>query len=208
MGPQNQFQGMNSASLCSLAGQYDNPLPSQFLAPIDSSKIPAQTILQTFPVVAVLDEPYSAKPAQLHRMNTIPAYLDWRTCTATPLRKKQWIIFNLLDPDPDCDSGSGLRLRIRIWIRIHSTAFKYFQMACLEHGCFFCSAFSGRRKGDLSYDPMMKPVMAAAGLEVLEASLQARVVDLDIYFRSRSGFGLSECFESRSCAPINDMSDS
>ena len=29
---------MNSASLSSLAGQYDNPLPPRFLAPIDSLK--------------------------------------------------------------------------------------------------------------------------------------------------------------------------
>jgi len=36
------FQGMNSASLCSLAGQYDNPIPTRFLAPIDCLKIPAQ----------------------------------------------------------------------------------------------------------------------------------------------------------------------
>ncbi len=33
---------MNSASLCSLAGRYDNPLPLRFLAPIDFLKIPAQ----------------------------------------------------------------------------------------------------------------------------------------------------------------------
>ncbi len=32
---------MNSASLCSLAGRYDNPIPSWFLAPIDFLKIPA-----------------------------------------------------------------------------------------------------------------------------------------------------------------------
>ncbi len=29
-------------SLCSLAGQYDNPIPTQFLAPIDCLKIPAR----------------------------------------------------------------------------------------------------------------------------------------------------------------------
>jgi hypothetical protein len=45
-GPQNRFHGMNSASLCSLAGRYDNPLPLpplplRFLAPIASLKIPA-----------------------------------------------------------------------------------------------------------------------------------------------------------------------
>jgi hypothetical protein len=41
MEPRNRFQGMNSASLCSLAGRYDNPIPPRFLDPIDSLKIPA-----------------------------------------------------------------------------------------------------------------------------------------------------------------------
>ncbi len=41
MGPRNWFQGMNSASLYSLAGRYDNPIPPRFLAPIDFLKIPA-----------------------------------------------------------------------------------------------------------------------------------------------------------------------
>jgi hypothetical protein len=40
--PKNRFQGTNSARLCSLAGRYDNPLPTQFLAPTDCLKIPAQ----------------------------------------------------------------------------------------------------------------------------------------------------------------------
>ncbi len=39
--PKNRFQGTNSARLCSLAGRYDNPIPSLFLAPIDCLKIPA-----------------------------------------------------------------------------------------------------------------------------------------------------------------------
>jgi hypothetical protein len=42
MEPRNQFQGMNSTSLCSLAGRYDNPIPTRFLTPIDCLKIPAQ----------------------------------------------------------------------------------------------------------------------------------------------------------------------
>jgi hypothetical protein len=42
MEPKNWFQGTDSASLCSLAGRYDNPIPTQFLAPIDCSKIPAR----------------------------------------------------------------------------------------------------------------------------------------------------------------------
>jgi hypothetical protein len=33
---------MNSASLFSLAGRYDNSIPTWFLAPIDFLKIPAQ----------------------------------------------------------------------------------------------------------------------------------------------------------------------
>jgi hypothetical protein len=37
--PKNRFQGINSASLCSLAGRYDNPVPNRFLAPINCSKI-------------------------------------------------------------------------------------------------------------------------------------------------------------------------
>ncbi len=32
---------MNSTSLCSLAGRYDNPIPTRFLAPIDCLKMPA-----------------------------------------------------------------------------------------------------------------------------------------------------------------------
>ncbi len=42
MEPRNRFQGMNSASLFSLADRYDNPIPTRFLAPIDCLKILAQ----------------------------------------------------------------------------------------------------------------------------------------------------------------------
>jgi hypothetical protein len=41
MEPSNRFQGIYSASLCSLSGRYDNPIPTRFLAPIDCLKIPA-----------------------------------------------------------------------------------------------------------------------------------------------------------------------
>jgi hypothetical protein len=52
MGPRNRFQGMNSASLCSLVGRYDNPLPPRFLAPIASLKIPALVyILYSLPLI-------------------------------------------------------------------------------------------------------------------------------------------------------------
>ncbi len=41
--PKNRFQGINSASLCSIAGRYDNLIPIRFQAPIDCFKIPALT---------------------------------------------------------------------------------------------------------------------------------------------------------------------
>jgi hypothetical protein len=40
----NRFQEMNSASLCRLAGRYDNPIHNRFLVPIDCFKIPAQLV--------------------------------------------------------------------------------------------------------------------------------------------------------------------
>jgi hypothetical protein len=42
--PKNLFQGTDSARLCSLAGRYDHPIASRFLAPIDCLKIQAQII--------------------------------------------------------------------------------------------------------------------------------------------------------------------
>jgi hypothetical protein len=44
-GLRNRFQGMDSASLCNL-GQYDNHIPTCFLAPIDCNKIPAHQLLK------------------------------------------------------------------------------------------------------------------------------------------------------------------
>jgi hypothetical protein len=35
----NRFQDIKSTSLCSLAGWYDNPIPTRFLAPIECLKI-------------------------------------------------------------------------------------------------------------------------------------------------------------------------
>jgi hypothetical protein len=36
--PRNQFQGINFARLCSLAGRYENPIPTRYLAPIECIK--------------------------------------------------------------------------------------------------------------------------------------------------------------------------
>ncbi len=41
----NRFQVMNSAILCSLAGRYDNPIPTRYLATIDCLKTPALNVL-------------------------------------------------------------------------------------------------------------------------------------------------------------------
>jgi hypothetical protein len=48
-GAPESIQGMNSASLFSLAGRYDNPLPPRFLAPIASLKIPARFSVGNLP---------------------------------------------------------------------------------------------------------------------------------------------------------------
>jgi hypothetical protein len=55
MEPRNRFQGINSASLCSLAGRYDNPIPPRCLAPIDSLKIPAQFEIARIKCYMILD---------------------------------------------------------------------------------------------------------------------------------------------------------
>ncbi len=56
MGPRNRFQGMNSASLCSLAGRYDNPNPTRSLSPIGRLKIPAWRWVRLVDVYPFLGE--------------------------------------------------------------------------------------------------------------------------------------------------------
>ncbi len=54
MEPRNRCQGINFASLCSMAGRYDNHIPTRCLAPIDFLKIPARRAgIVTFFVVLV-----------------------------------------------------------------------------------------------------------------------------------------------------------
>jgi hypothetical protein len=45
---------MNSATLCSLAGRYENPIPPRCLAPIDFLKIPALMLLQVVVMFGVV----------------------------------------------------------------------------------------------------------------------------------------------------------
>jgi hypothetical protein len=49
-GAQESISRMNSASLCSLAGRYDNPIPPWFLASIDSLKIPGPVFVDVYGV--------------------------------------------------------------------------------------------------------------------------------------------------------------
>ncbi len=51
--PKNQFQGINTARWCSLAGRYDNPIPTRFLAPLDCVKIPTQLTIGQFVILSV-----------------------------------------------------------------------------------------------------------------------------------------------------------
>jgi hypothetical protein len=46
--PKNRFQGINTASPCSLAGRYDDPTPTRFLHRLDCLKIRAQDKLIYF----------------------------------------------------------------------------------------------------------------------------------------------------------------
>jgi hypothetical protein len=53
--PRNRFKGINSASLCSLAVRYDNPIHTRFLAPIDCLKIQHRRPRPYFTVVFPLN---------------------------------------------------------------------------------------------------------------------------------------------------------
>ncbi len=77
MEPRNRFQGMNSASLCSLVGRYDNPIPTRFLAPIDCLKIPA---LGTR--VAILYSVYSQTFFKFRRRLLLMFYLPAQTANS------------------------------------------------------------------------------------------------------------------------------
>jgi hypothetical protein len=90
--PWNWCQGMNSASLCSLAGRYDNPIPPRFLAPIDFLKIPA---LNTFsphprPNLILIAVPEAGSPS-LSAMNTsykgLPGTTDYHPFSSMLKRK-------------------------------------------------------------------------------------------------------------------------
>jgi hypothetical protein len=53
--PRNRFR----QGLCSLAGRYDNPIPTRLLSPIDGLKIPAQ--------ITMPEEDWTLKEGYKHR---------------------------------------------------------------------------------------------------------------------------------------------
>ena len=77
MGPRNWFQGMNSASLCSLAGRYENPILPQCLAPIDSLKILALLCSDYLPAI-----PFTAEDSNF-KFNTFTRFcmdISYKIC--------------------------------------------------------------------------------------------------------------------------------
>jgi hypothetical protein len=64
---------MNSATLCSLAGRYDNPIPLRFLAPIDFLKIPVQ-------------DPNAGVVTGGKRVKTTENEMRWLRCTRPSVR--------------------------------------------------------------------------------------------------------------------------
>jgi hypothetical protein len=107
MGPRSRFQGMNSASQCSLAGRYDNPLPPRFLAPIDSLKIPAQS----GPCWGTKRRPNIAKPCNFqYKLGSV---LFWKRHV---IYNSVFLSFFLHGPVPDT-SAFATRARILKLVR-------------------------------------------------------------------------------------------
>ncbi len=69
---------MNSASLCSLAGRYNNPFPTRCLASIDFLKIPALAGRYDNPIPTRFLAPIDCLkiPAQIKQKVSIPTYMN------------------------------------------------------------------------------------------------------------------------------------
>ncbi len=73
--PKNRLQGINSASLCSLAGRYDNPLPTRFLAPVDCLQSPALHFLWNN---SISNEVIQEQPPSRNLLATVRRVLQYR----------------------------------------------------------------------------------------------------------------------------------
>jgi hypothetical protein len=88
MGPRNRFQGMYSASLCILAGRYDNL--TRFLAPIDCFKIPAlSSAFPVFPLTTLFDP----LPKQLLFGFLTYGISEVELCSFRPVSTSNWLNF-------------------------------------------------------------------------------------------------------------------
>jgi hypothetical protein len=81
MGARNRYRNpvvvwsYRPASLCSLTGRYDNPIPTRFLAAIDCSQIPAQgSILESSDTVESEGAADKAVHIKIPLFKIIPSY--------------------------------------------------------------------------------------------------------------------------------------
>jgi hypothetical protein len=65
---------MNSASLCSLVGRYDNPIPTRFLDPIDCLKIPVLAGRDDNPILTRCPAPIDYLKIPFRNIETIDYY--------------------------------------------------------------------------------------------------------------------------------------
>ncbi len=71
----NRFQGINSGSLCSQVGRYDNPIPTRFLDPIEWMFENSSSVCRTGP--PEID-------SLAHKRSQIRALEDPAPCTPSP----------------------------------------------------------------------------------------------------------------------------
>ncbi len=137
MEPSNRFQGMNKASLCSLAGRYDNPIPPRFIAPKDSSKIPA-------PVASTLWCLFTAPVKETpRRITTVTSYL--KEISMKALWKREELL------RPPLLSSSGFFIR---FVKTMSTVFLPPRIKLL-HRCTLPGCIRNWRLRNQLYDEIL-----------------------------------------------------
>ncbi len=98
MEPKNRFQDINSASLCSLAGRYNKPIPTQCLAPIDFLNIPAQDCKFLISIVRTVKKNttvYGTTYIERRKLFTVQKQLQICTIYISYISRKTNIYFRL-----------------------------------------------------------------------------------------------------------------
>ncbi len=110
---------MNSASLCSPAGRYDNPIPTRCLAPIDCLKIPALNPAAERGEGGRIKEDIKEQPTPRNLSATATRVL--RICTVAASRKYFSAIHTSphLRPNPHTYYVNNIILHL---LSVHSTA--------------------------------------------------------------------------------------